>query len=388
MTTATAAAPAVDVRSTVGPSRHGQRPGGLEGGHLVVGEPALGPDDEHARRRRPGTASGGQRQRRRPRAARAPAEAASPSSGDDAPRSAASRHDRRARGRAGTAWRPPGPCAATCSAPCAGPLAPPLRDAARRRPGHDLVDADLGERLDRQLAAVALRQRLHDAPAAGRAPARRSTRCTAHVAAGPRSDRRDDPASTAPPAPSASVDRARRRRAGARSPRAGPRARRARRVLAAAARPRRAGRRGRPERVIAQPAERVAQPGEQAAAGLAASCAVGALLAAQRGELAQQLLLLVVEPGRASPRRRGRCRSPRPAPRRCGTPRAAQRDRRAPDWVPGLHRRRVSRAVEGLERRRVVPSAAAVIGSVDACSAGRRPRAWNDRRAAATTIST
>ena len=41
------------------------------------------------------------------------------------------------------------------------PLALPHRHAARRRPGHDLGDADLGEHLDRELAAVALRQRLH-----------------------------------------------------------------------------------------------------------------------------------------------------------------------------------------------------------------------------------
>ena len=41
---AAAAVPAVEVRSTVGPSRTGRRAGGDEGGQLVVGHAALGPD--------------------------------------------------------------------------------------------------------------------------------------------------------------------------------------------------------------------------------------------------------------------------------------------------------------------------------------------------------
>ena len=47
----------------------------------------------------------------------------------------------------------------------AGPVAPvtaPLRHRAGRRPGHDLVDADLGHRLHGQLAPVALGDALHD----------------------------------------------------------------------------------------------------------------------------------------------------------------------------------------------------------------------------------
>ena len=41
-------------------------------------------------------------------------------------------------------------------------LAAPLHDAARRLPRHDLVDPELGRRLDRLVVAVALGQRLHE----------------------------------------------------------------------------------------------------------------------------------------------------------------------------------------------------------------------------------
>ncbi len=50
------------------------------------------------------------------------------------------------------------------------PVGRPAHDRPRRRPGHDLVDAHLGEHLDGQLRAVALGQGLdgHQVPAPGR----------------------------------------------------------------------------------------------------------------------------------------------------------------------------------------------------------------------------
>ena len=62
-------------------------------------------------------------------------------------------------GRAGTACRPRGHGIPAAPGPLAA-RAPPLHDAALGRPGHDLVDAALGGQLDRQLAAVALGDRL------------------------------------------------------------------------------------------------------------------------------------------------------------------------------------------------------------------------------------
>ena len=51
----------------------------------------------------------------------------------------------------------------------------PARDAARRLPRDDLVDAELGRRLHRELVAVALRERLHEHDARRGRPRRRST---------------------------------------------------------------------------------------------------------------------------------------------------------------------------------------------------------------------
>ena len=47
----------------------------------------------------------------------------------------------------------------------------PPRDAARRLPRHDLVDAELGRRLHRELVAVALGERLHEHDPRDAAPA-------------------------------------------------------------------------------------------------------------------------------------------------------------------------------------------------------------------------
>ena len=53
-----------------------------------------------------------------------------------------------------------------------GPFAAPHPDRARRGPRDDPVDADLGEHLDRELGPVALRDRLHDGHRRGRRGAR------------------------------------------------------------------------------------------------------------------------------------------------------------------------------------------------------------------------
>ena len=127
-------------------------------GQLLGAEPALGADDHARPRRRPAAASVAQRlvasscsttpaAARRSRSTTSRVPASSVTTGNLARRDC---------------------LAAACAVVrhrsqrlLAAPVAPPGH-APRRRPRHDLVDADLGHRLDGGLAAVALGQRLHD----------------------------------------------------------------------------------------------------------------------------------------------------------------------------------------------------------------------------------
>ena len=241
------------------------------------------------------------------------------------------------------------------------PVLAPAGDAAGRRPRHDPVDAELGGELDGQRPAVALGQRLHQhqlrlgrghlvpRPDAHAQAARRRRSTTSPSATVPR----PSPTRTRSPGGAA----ARRRRAGPRRRRPAAPRRRAPRPAGTAAR-RRA--RGRPRRRSSSsaPVERVADPGEQPALRLAVR--VGLVLAAQRGQLAQQLLLLGssrvgVETSTCT------SRLPRPVPRSRGAP-WARRVSTLPDWVPGRMSR--SSSPSRVFRLSVVPSAAAVIGRV------------------------
>ena len=152
---ATAATPAVDVRSTSAPSRT-DGTGGGEGGDLVVGQPALGADHDDdptggrhgdARRaaRRLLVQDDGQVGRARPARRRRRCEASSATSGNHARRAclAASRAVERQRARDFAARSP-------------------FQTATLRAAAHGTIrgDADLGQHLDGELAAVALGQRL------------------------------------------------------------------------------------------------------------------------------------------------------------------------------------------------------------------------------------
>ena len=74
------------------------------------------------------------------------------------------------------AWPPRARSAAQRARALRGLRRVPPRDAARRLPRHDLVDAELGRRLHRELVAVALRERLHEHDARARRGHRRRVR--------------------------------------------------------------------------------------------------------------------------------------------------------------------------------------------------------------------
>ena len=140
----------------LGTQAYGVRTGVDEGRDLLVGEPALGarrrraPCRPPARRGRPATPSP-------PRGARPPGRP--PRRGRRRRRSTRGRPPRGTT-RAWPAWPPPERWPAT-SRPTSGPRRPSRPRRTGRRPRHDRGDAHLGEHLDGELAAVALRQRLH-----------------------------------------------------------------------------------------------------------------------------------------------------------------------------------------------------------------------------------
>ena len=361
--TASAAAPAVEVRSTVGPSRYGLAPASVKAASSSgLSRPRADHHDDH--RPRPGSASVGQRldrllvqhaRRRRPPR----------SSGDHvAGRSRARSPPGTARGA--TACRPPAP---STPAPATSRRAPrPPGDAAGRRPGHHLVDADLGHRLDGQLAAVALGERLHDhqprraAPARRRGAARRRS-----TASWP--TRRDHARRRAAPAPSDEHRRA--------STRARSRPHACAGVTAPSA-PVEAPDTGRsastPPLTVVGPTRR------QTGRGVTASALVERV--AQPGEEALLLPVHLAESGRSSPRSAASSRSSSSCSassrvgvatstctmqvaaagaRRCVTPRAAQRQHLRRTACPAG--RRPCSAPSSVSSVTVVPSAAAVIGT-------------------------
>ena len=158
--TASAATPAVEVRSTASPSRTGTAPAAANAASSSVGDAALRARPPATMSPAAGQVRGGQPGGRPPRAARTrPRRAASRGAtcGGGHVRVAATAGSQARRAclaasRAVAAQRSPGLVA---------PLAPPLRHRAGRRPRHDLVDADLGHRLHGQLAPVALGDALH-----------------------------------------------------------------------------------------------------------------------------------------------------------------------------------------------------------------------------------
>ena len=154
---AAATAPAVDVRSTVGPSRASIAPASREGGALGRADAALGADDQQdvalVRQSQLVELERGVRLK------------------DD--RAGGGRHPFRQGGGAGRGRDLGQPGAAGLLGGLAGggaplgegalaPVALPPGDGALGRPREHGVDADLGHQLDRELAPVALRQRLRD----------------------------------------------------------------------------------------------------------------------------------------------------------------------------------------------------------------------------------
>ena len=155
---ATAATPAVEVRSTSAPRRTATAPAAAKAATSSSVQPALGADDHHDRPA-VGHVDAGQRRGRllvqHHRQVGAPATGATTSAVD----------------ASGVDLGEPGPPGllgglAGGGPPAGqrlrGPLALPDGDRARGGPRHDPGDADLGEHLDGELAAVALGQRLDD----------------------------------------------------------------------------------------------------------------------------------------------------------------------------------------------------------------------------------
>ena len=152
--------PADDVRRTDGPSRTRRAPGRSKASSSAAVMPPSGPTTMHDLARRRAARRSPMRRRSPPRAARGRAAAARTRSATTSAVDARPRDDREPgpagllrRGLRGVDPAPPRTVRA---------VAAPLRHAVGGRPRHDLVDTDLGQQLDGQLAAIALGQRLHD----------------------------------------------------------------------------------------------------------------------------------------------------------------------------------------------------------------------------------
>ena len=173
-----------------------------------------------------------------------------------------------------------------------GPVALPDRHAARRRPRHDPGHTDLGEHLDRELAPVTLGERLHHGDRTAPAPPPRRTTSGARRRSACRWPRPHPPPSAPRPSVSTSASPTRSRRTATAWCASSP----STRTTDPTGR-RRATAPGGRAATSAVLVERVAQPAEhRLRAGL--HLAGRRLLAADRGQLAQQLLLPRVEPGR------------------------------------------------------------------------------------------
>ena len=319
---------------------YGGRPG--SGQLRRVGDAALRADDEQRPRRRPAG---------RPTPAGLDASScrtsvvAPASAGDERVEADAGRR-RRGGGHAATACRPRR--AVDRQRPSArSPRSPShLHDAARGRPRHHLVDADLGHQLDGQLAAVALGDALHH-----HQPRRRR--------------RLDDPLATTRSS-TVSWPRPDDRAAGAGAPAVGevdglarpaPAARSPRGALGAGQddRVRRRGRRTRNSAAVMRAVERLRRPNSPPLPDSRAAPRRAAGRARAAAPPARRRASSASAPRRARAGRRGRCRAggARPGPQRQDLVRTGCR---------GGCRRLL--AVERLERH-LVPSAAAVIGIGD-----------------------
>ena len=305
---------------------------------------------------------------------------------DAAPRRRRWSRARRPRGtrRAAPAWPPRGRWSASGPATSSARSPAPHRDGAAAAHGTIGRDADLGQHLDRELAAIALGQRLHDRE-------RRRRRAAAR--------RRPRPSTTSRRLPvvahGAGHAWCRARRSG----------RPAHRHAAGVRRPRGGPRRPRPRpghRVVRRPATRPSGPGGHgrlsAGRGAVERVADAAEHRARGAVVAEPCRRASPRPGSRPARaaappgagragsgcrprrsRRGR-RGRRAAPGRHGRGRCA----RCPDCVPGLRssskrglehrcRRRAPRRPRAWAASSVVPSAAAVIGTVTAqCRSCRR----------------
>ena len=172
----TAATPAVDVRSTSSPRRTVTAPAASKAASSSGAMPPSGPTTttispsvgDVERRQRGRSRPRGARRRGRPSATQARRRRSVDASGVDR------RQPRAARLLAGLAGG-----GLPLGVRLGGTLALPDRDRAGRRPtGTIRVDADLGEHLDGELAAVALGQRLHDGEGRRRPRRRRPTDVT------------------------------------------------------------------------------------------------------------------------------------------------------------------------------------------------------------------
>ena len=187
--TASAAGPAVDERSTCGPSRTAPRPGRDQPARARRRRCRPRGRPRAARHRRSGSVDAGERLGRPPRAAPGPARSRSHAAPARARRVAQLGHVGHPRAPR-LLRRPRRTVAAQRFRRLGRALAAPDDDRALRLPRHDLVDAELGRRLDRRLVAVALGQRLHEHEARRRLRLERRARRPAASASGPSADGR------------------------------------------------------------------------------------------------------------------------------------------------------------------------------------------------------